>query len=110
MRFARCLALIVLVGFSLSFQGRFESDVGGSRTSFALHIVDRGDEHEDSSRAPSAPLGDHKDRHGCYHSHAPFVAVTTAFKCLAISTALAATTLEIPYSLALTSILHPPRA
>jgi ABC-type nickel/cobalt efflux system permease component RcnA len=110
MRIARCLALIVLVGFSLSFQGRFESDVDSSHTVLALHNADLGHEHEDSSRAPSAPSGDHKDQHGCYHSHAPFVEVTTAFKCQAVSTALAATTLEIPYSLALTTILHPPRA
>ena len=101
---------MLLVGFSLSFQGRFESDVDRPHTSLALHIVDLGHEHEDSSRTPLAPLGDHKDQHGCYHSHAPFVAVTPAFKCQAVSTALTATTLEISYSLALNNILHPPRA
>jgi hypothetical protein len=110
MQFSRCLALVLLVGFSLSFQGRFESDVGSAQTSLAVNMSVLGHEHEDSSRAPSAPLGDHKDQHGCYHSHAPFVPVTTHFNCQALSTALVTATSEIPYSLTLTNILHPPRA
>jgi hypothetical protein len=109
MRYGRYLALIVLVGFSLSFQGRYESDVESSRTSSALRVFERAHEHEDSSRVPCAPMGDHTDRHGCYHSHAPFVTVTIAFKWLATATALASATLNIPYSHAETNILHPPR-
>ena len=108
MEFSRFLALIVMVGFSLSFQGRLEPDFNRFHSLLAFHVGDLG--HEDSSRAPSAPLGDHKDQHGCYHSHAPFVAVTNAFDCQAVSIALMTTPLEIPYSLALTNILHPPRA
>ena len=106
----RCIVLLLLAGFWLSIHGRLEADFSSSHSSLAFHAADLAHEHEDSSRTPSAPRGDHKDQHGCYHSHAPFVAVTTAFNCQAISTALVAARLEIPYSLALTNILHPPRA
>jgi ABC-type nickel/cobalt efflux system permease component RcnA len=110
MGFRRYLVLILLVGFWLSFQGQLEPDFEGSHSSLAFHVADLPHQHEDSSRVPSTPSGDHKDQHGCYHSHAPFVAVTTIFECQALSTALVTRTLETPDSLALTSILHPPRA
>jgi len=110
MEFSRFLALILLVGFWLSFQGRLEPDFNSAHSSLAFHAADLAHQHDDSSPAPSTPLGAHKDQHGCYHSHAPFVVVETAFSRQSISTALVTTTLEIPYSLALTSILHPPRA
>lgn len=110
MGFARCLALILLVGFSLSFQGRAELDFNSAHPSLAFHVSDLAHEHENSSQVPTAPWGDHKDQHGCFHSHAPFLAVETAFNCQAVSAVLVTATLEIPYSLALTSILRPPRA
>jgi hypothetical protein len=104
------LALILLVGFCLSFQGRLEMDFDYAHSSLAFHADDLKHEHKDSRDFPLSPQGNHKDQHGCYHSHAPFVAVATTFDCEALSTPFVAGALEIPYSLTLTSILHPPRA
>ena len=110
MGFRRCLALVLLLGFWLSIHGRLEPDFNSAHASSAFHSVDLAHQHNDSSPAPSSPLGDHKDQHGCYHSHAPFLAVETAFNCQAVSAVLETATLEIPYSLGPTSILRPPRA
>jgi len=110
MAFHRYFALILLIGFWLSFQGRLEPDFSSVHSSLPFHAADLAHQHDDSSPAPSTPLGAHKDQHGCYHSHAPFVLVETAFNCQAVSTAIVTATLEIPYSLAPTSILRPPRA
>lgn len=111
MEFSRFLALILLLGFWLSFHGRLEPDFNSSSSSLAFHGADLAHPHEDSSEAPSTPLGSHKDQHGCYHSHAPFIVVETAFNYQAVSRSdLVTATLETPHSLALTSILRPPRA
>ena len=110
MDFRRCLALMLLVGFWLLIQGRLEPDFTSAHSSLAFHAADLAHQHNDSSPAPLTPAGAHKDQHGCYHSHAPFVVVETAFSRQSVSTALVTTTLEIPYSLALANILHPPRA
>jgi ABC-type nickel/cobalt efflux system permease component RcnA len=110
MRFRQALALILFTGFWLSFHGRFETDFKNSHSSLAFHVIDLAHEHNESSDVPAAPQGDHKDQHGCYHSHAPFVAVATTFGCEASSTRFVAGALEIPYSLTLASILRPPRA
>jgi ABC-type nickel/cobalt efflux system permease component RcnA len=110
MGFRRCFVLILLVGFWLSFQGRAEPDFSSSHSSLAFHVADLAHEHKDSRGVPLSPRGNHKDQHGCYHSHAPFVVVATTFGCEALSTPFVADALEIPYSFILASILHPPRA
>lgn len=106
----RCLVLVLITGFWLSFHGRLEPDVTITHDSVAVHGVDGSHRHDHSSNIPATPMGDHKDQHGCYHSHAPFVAVETAFECRAESSALVTAASEIPYSPSLTSILRPPRA
>ena len=111
MRFRRWLALILLAGLWLSFHGRFETDVEDFHSSPAWHVADVAHEHDDSSsEIPSAPQGDHKDQHGCYHSHAPFVVVKIPFNCQPAMSTLLPDSLQIPGSRFLTSILHPPRA
>lgn len=110
MSYRRCLALVLLVGFWLLIQGRLEPDFSSAHSSLAFHTVDLAHQHDDSSSAPLTPAGAHKDQHGCYHSHAPFVLVETCITCQAVSTALVISSLDIPYSSDLTSILHPPRA
>jgi hypothetical protein len=102
--------LILLVSFWLSFQSRSELDFNSSHSSLGFHVADLGHEHNDSPRMPSAPRGDHKDEHGCYHSHAPFIAVKAAFDCKAASIPFVPDVSEVLYSFALTKILHPPRA
>ena len=110
MGFHRCIVLLLLVGFWLSIQGRLEPEFKSFQSSLAFHVADLAHQHNDSSQVPSAPTGDHKDQHGCYHSHAPFVIVETAINCQVVSTSLVITSLKVPYSLGLTSILRPPRA
>lgn len=110
MRFARYLALILLVGLSLSFQGRLDPDFDSPYSSSAYHVGDQAQDHTDSSHAPLVPQGDHKDQHGCYHSHAPFLVPTSTFDWQPASAIFATALLKIPYFLAPTSILHPPRA
>jgi ABC-type nickel/cobalt efflux system permease component RcnA len=110
MQFRQCIALMLLVGFWLSVHGRLEPDYNRAHSELVFQVADPVHQHEDSSRTPSAPLGAHKDQHGCYHSHAPFVVVETSFNCQAVSVAFVAATLEIPYFLASTGILRPPRA
>jgi len=110
MDYRRCLAVMLLVGFCLLIQGRLEPDFASAHHSEAFHAADLTHPHDDTSRAPLSPAGPHKDQHGCYHSHAPFILQETAFNFQAQSTALVTTSLETPNSLALTSILRPPRA
>ena len=110
MAFRRPLALILLLGFWLTLESRLEPHFDSSHSSLAFHSASIAHEHDDSSRAPSLPSGDHKDPHGCYHSHAPFVVVKTSFNCQPVSSMLMPSVVETPYSLALMSILRPPRA
>jgi ABC-type nickel/cobalt efflux system permease component RcnA len=110
MEFRRYFALILLIGFWLSFHGRAEPDFQSIHSSLAFHIVDLEHDHDDSSQAPTAPRGDHKDRHGCYHSHDPFAVVNSTFNRQAASTMLVTVALKTPHSIVLTNILHPPRA
>lgn len=110
MGYRRCLALVLLLGFWLLIQGRLEPDFSSAHSSLAFHAADLAHQHNDSSPAPLTPAGAHKDQHGCYHSHAPFVVVETAFNCQVVLTVLVTATLETPHSFALTSILRPPRA
>jgi hypothetical protein len=105
----RLLALFLLVGLSLVFQGRLEPDFNHFYGASTVHATTTH-EHENSSRVPSVPSGDHKDQHGCYHSHAPFALVAAVFNCVLVSSVLVTTPLLNPLSIALTNILHPPRA
>lgn len=104
------LALVLLIGFSLSVQNRSEPDFAVSHSSLAFHTIDLAHEHEDPSRLPSAPRGAHKDQHGCYHSHAPFLSVTTVFVCESAWTKIATPGFEKLPSHSLPGILRPPRA
>jgi len=106
----RGLVLMLLVSLLLSLPSRSELDFNSSDSSLAFHVADLGHGHNDSRRIPSAPPGDHKDQHGCYHSHAPFIAVKAAFDCYTASILFVPDVSEVLYSFAPTNILHPPRA
>lgn len=110
MRFHRCFVLILVAGFLLSLVGRSEPDFSSAHFSVAFHVADVEHQHDDSPQLPSSPLGDHKDQQGCYHSHAPFLAVKTIFTSQTESTVLVARKLAAPVSIDLTNILRPPRA
>jgi hypothetical protein len=104
------LALILLIGFCLSFQGRLKMDFDYVHSSLVFHANDLKHQHKDSRDVPLSRQGDHKDQHGCYHSHAPFVTVATTFNCEVLCTPFIADALEVLHSFTLASILHPPRA
>jgi hypothetical protein len=110
MEFRRWFAFILLVGFSLSLHGRLEPDFASFHSSLSFHVDDHVNNDDDSNDVPTAPQGDHKDQHGCYHSHAPFVAVKTVLNRRLTSILFVAAIVKAPDSLDLTSILHPPRA
>ena len=110
MKFGRWFALLLLVGFCLSWHGRLEPDFASSHSSLSFYVADHASNDDDSSDVPTAPKGDHKDQHGCYHSHAPFVAVKTVLDRRLASILFVAAIVKAPDSLELTSILHPPRA
>jgi hypothetical protein len=111
MRFSRWVALILLLGFWVSFHGQSEIDLDFISATPSFHVADMGNVHDDDSPVvPLAPAGDHKDQHGCYHLHSPFMAVKKAVNFQTASARLPALVFQIPYSLRLTSILHPPRA
>jgi ABC-type nickel/cobalt efflux system permease component RcnA len=107
MKFGRCFAWVLLVGFCLSWHGRLEPDFASSHSSLSFHVADHDD---DSNDVPTATEGDHKDQHGCYHSHAPFVAVKAVLDRRLASIQLVAPIVKTPDSVDLTNILHPPRA
>jgi hypothetical protein len=102
------LALILLVSFCLSFQGRLEMDFDYVHSSLVFHANDLKHQHNDSRDVPLSRQGDHQ--HGCYHSHAPFVTVATTFNYEVLCTPFIPDALEVPHSFTLASILHPPRA
>jgi hypothetical protein len=106
----RLLALLLLVGLWLTFKGRLEPDFDPFHGSSTVRAASAAHEDKNSSQVPSLPSGDHKDQHGCYHSHAPFALVSALFSCHLTSSVLVTTSLPDPLSIALTNILHPPRA
>ena len=110
MGFRRCIVLLLLIGFWLSIHGRMEPDFDSVHLSSELHASQLPHQHEDSPQKPANPTGAHKDEHGCYHSHAPFVAAHADIQSETASSALVAAVLQIFRSLDASSILHPPRA
>lgn len=106
----RCFMLLLLVGFSLSIHGRMEPDFKATHVVSEFHASDLSHQHSDSPQLPSNPTGAHKDQHGCYHSHAPFVIAHVGFNCEAASSELVAAVLKAPWYLISKTILHPPRA
>ena len=110
MDFRRCLVLLLLLSFYLSLQDRSEPHFSDATSTLALHVSDPTHHHSDSPLKPSNSSGAHKDQHGCYHFHPPFLTVTTGFSCAVASTALVTAALNNPHSPALKNILDPPRA
>ena len=106
----RSLALLLLVGFCLSFQGRLEPDLNHSHGASMVDVAHEANGDKNSLPVSSVPSGNHKDQHGCYHSHAPFALVAALFGCHLTSSLLVTTPLLDPLSIALANILHPPRA
>lgn len=105
----RLLVLLLLVGFCFSFHGRLEPDLNHSHSASMVDVAHEAKVDKNSLPVPSVPSGDHKDQHGCYHSHAPFALVAALFGCHLTSSVLVTTPLLDPLSIALTNILHPPR-
>jgi hypothetical protein len=108
MSFRKFLAFSLLLATWFSFHAESELHLTDSHAATAFHVADLPHSHDDAS-IPYAPRGEHKDQHGCYHSHAPFVVPTINVDGKVAFTPLAAELAEIPYSLSLTNILHPPR-
>ncbi len=106
----RCFVALLLVGFWLSIHGRMEPDFDTVHPSSEFHASHSPHQHENSPQKPADPAGAHKDQHGCYHSHAPFVAVSTSFSCEPATSTLVTAALEILRSPIPNTILHPPRA
>ena len=106
----RYFVFLLVLGFWLSVQGRMEPDFKAANLGSEFHSFDLTHQHNDAPQSPANPTGAHKDQHGCYHSHAPFVAAYSDFHCEAVSSVLVAAALMIPHSPGTKAILHPPRA
>ena len=94
----RSFVLLLLLGFCLSIQGRMEADFSNVSSSLEFHVSDDTHQHSNSPQKPSTSSGAHKDQHGCYHFHAPFLAVETSYNCAVEATAIVTAALEIPFS------------
>ena len=101
---------MIICGFLLILHGRAEIDSHSDAEIQSHMAAHTSKSHDNLPNNSHFPLQTHQDQHGCYHSHAAFVLVENAFNCQMVSAALVAAASEIPHSLALTSILRPPRA
>jgi len=78
----RCLvAAWVITGFLFSLHGRVEPELGAVHSYPASRLFQTASEDEATSGATALPLEDHKDRHGCYHTHAIFNLVVAELPC-----------------------------
>ena len=104
------MAAWVVAGFLLSLHGRVEPEWSALSSSLALSMSLAGNNDGSTSGAKSLPLEDHKDRHGCYHTHSAFTLVVAELPCY-FSFFFFTTDLISP-SLIVSSpaISHPPRA
>jgi hypothetical protein len=109
MSFRVLFVFLLLLAIGFSFQGESELHFTDSHASTAFHVTDLAHSHDDAS-VPYAPRGEHKDQHGCYHSHAPFVTVKISFGHDFVATRVVTVALASPRSPDSNTILHPPRA
>jgi hypothetical protein len=102
------IALSLIIGLLISLHGRVEAE--SSNHSHPSKISDHKDEDGTAPAGEALPLGAHKDRHGCYHSHAPFnVPATVSLSPISCSTYVTEATQPLIPTIAF-HITHPPRA
>lgn len=101
---------LVVLGILFSLHGRAEPETNATPISINQGVSGLADDNEASPLNQPLPLGDHKDQHGCYHSHAPFqpaaVGFPSQFFC---SLYVSEVSSPIP-SVHTSDISHPPRA
>ncbi len=101
---------LVVLGVLFSLHGRAEPESKIGSTSIKQGLSTLADDNEASPLNEPLPPGDHKDQHGCYHSHAPFqpavVGFLSQFFC---SLYVSKVSSPIP-SVHTSDISHPPRA
>ena len=100
-------AFFVLFVFLSSLHGRIEPESLplSAETTEQVSCVD-----EQSFPPPmSAPVGNHKDKHGCYHSHMPYTLVATPIPLTTCTFSFSSQAVLMRLKLFSARIPHPPR-
>ena len=98
----------LIAAFLISLYGRVEPELNAGSLSLMRNVSSNSANNETSPMEQRS--GDHKDLHGCYHSHAPFTVAAASFTCQLSFSFLTVDLFSLPSLLSFAGILHPPRA
>jgi hypothetical protein len=102
------MAVWLIAGLLVVLYGRAEPEANHNARS--SKISDQVSNIDQSLPNQLPPLGDHRDRHGCYHNHSPFTVASSLFICQVSFSSLITGVFSPPLLLSSAVILHPPRA
>ena len=98
-----------MLGFLISVHSRFEPELNAGFTSMSQSLSGLANDNELSPLTKPLPLGDHKDQHGYYHTHAPFMAPVVDFICHFSFALFTPEAVRQALSTSSRDIHHPPR-
>lgn len=97
-----------IAAFLISLYGRVEPELNAGSLSLMRNVSSNSGNNETSPMEQRS--GDHKDSHGCYHSHAPFTVVSALFTCHSSFSTVVRNNLSPSLLISSVKISHPPRS